>query len=1164
MYRFFEPVIRPLLDAAKPSVVVEIGSDRGPGTELLAPWCQENGAVLHCVDPLPKYDVEEWAERWPGVIKFHLDLSLNALVDIGAADVVCIDGDHNWYTVFHELELLGRSATAAGQPFPLTLLHDVGWPYGRRDLYYDPDTIPEGTRQPYRKGGIVPGVRALSERGFNDHLDNALHEGTPRNGVRTAAEDFVDQYDGELTFHVVPGLHGLGIIVDNAAEGSVKDAVTEVLDRTGLLRVLDAVEADRITRLEAVGKTQRVLERERARTDRARTEAAKHLDQQLRYAEKEKAAIEQVRSLQANQSMLEARQNTLAERARKAELHAEQSRTSLKQRNEEISRLRTEHAALRTEVGTLRNDLNRLRNRRSVRFVLRMAAWTRPLFRLRRGQFGGRPKRHEQTGRQSTSSKEGAPPSTLVAPRRTTTELDAAADGGRFFTLIRQLGDAGVPVAFADAWRASQTAVAETPAVALAEEPLVSIIMPTYNRADLIGDAVTSVLEQTYRNWELVVCDDESTDHTEGVILGFDDPRISYRRLPKGGAAAARNAGLAEAAGTLIAYLDSDNLWHPRFLETMTSTLAANPGRYLAYSKYVDITISGDGVRLTRFDPRWFDYDRLVERNYIDLNSIVHRRRIYEHLGGFDSRLLRQQDWHLILKYSFLRDPIYIDRYLMLYRRNEAWGQITQVNKDDQTAPAITRSSVSEYYLSGLPAADEDLPSMTVLSWDICRNHFSKAYNVAEAMADRTEVQLLGFRFFDEPIFPPYADADPSFATSYLPGGAFPEWAASLAKAVSAVTGEVLYTVKPRLPSLGVALLHNYHFGTPILLESNDLESVVTNPRTGQEARAIRLADVDPSDPELLNPYGALWTSIMEGLAAEIPLRVTHNHVLDAHFGGGAYFVRNPKDDRHYDPANFDREEIRQRLGFTPDERVLLFGGMVRRHKGVFELAELLEPADSPYRLLVVGSRGTPDQSALESGSGDRVRIIDPVDRNEMAAINLAADAVVLWLNPDVAASRYQMPFKLTDALAMKVPVIANDIGDLGDLGRQGYLRLVPFGDIDALRTTLDELSADRVSTDAMVEAGRRLYLREFSYRAVRHNLSMMLTDAAASSGTLPVATEFAEFFAEFRRHLAEQPDSPPEADSQSQTDRATDSDQPAASGAVAESRQSAASRPAP
>lgn len=643
--------------------------------------------------------------------------------------------------------------------------------------------------------------------------------------------------------------------------------------------------------------------------------------------------------------------------------------------------------------------------------------------------------------------------------------------------------------------------------------PLVSIIMPTWNRAELILTAITSVLDQDHQDWELLVCDDGSTDGTAAVVRDVGDRRIRLLMLEHDGAAAARNAGLAEASGDLIAYLDTDNVWHPAFLSTMVAELAGLPGRHAAYARYVDVIEDQDGVRLKTARGLPFDYDRLTTKNFIDLNSVVHRRSLHTMFGGFDEGLVRQQDWDLVLKYSFLREPLYVDRYLVLYRRNAAWGQITDVHRENVDTPRRIAAKVDDYYRHGLPAPDDDLlPSLTIVSWDVCRNHFSKAYNLAECIEDPSRVQLLGFRFFDEPIFPPYADADPAFAMDLLDGGDLPDWWDTLARGVANVRGEVVYAVKPRLPSLGLALLRNHAFGTPVVVETNDLESVVTRPRAGQELATAGLDEVDPADPDLMNPYGDRWTAILEDLVPRLPMRVTHNHVLDDHFGGGAYFVRNLKDDHFFDPDRHDRDAVRREYGFGPQERIVLFGGMVRRHKGVFEILDAVRAAGPDHRLVVVGSRETPDQTRLREVGGAQLTILEPVDRNEMARLNLASDAVVLWLDPDVPASRFQMPYKLTDALAMQVPVVVDDVGDLGRFVRGGYARHAPFRDATALRRVLQELVDDRDATSTMTGRGRRLYLREFSYRGVRRELDVIRAEAMAHVGVMDVAAEFAEF----------------------------------------------------
>ena len=98
--------------------------------------------------------------------------------------------------------------------------------------------------------------------------------------------------------------------------------------------------------------------------------------------------------------------------------------------------------------------------------------------------------------------------------------------------------------------------------------PVVSVIIPTYNRAHLIGRAIRSVLDQTYQDWELIVVDDASTDDIPGIVKGFTDGRVKYIRHDENkGAAAARNTGIQAARGAYIAFLDSDDEWLPEKLE---------------------------------------------------------------------------------------------------------------------------------------------------------------------------------------------------------------------------------------------------------------------------------------------------------------------------------------------------------------------------------------------------------------------------------------------------------------------------------------------------------------------------------------------------------------------------------------------------------------------
>ena len=246
-------MIEPTLQVVRPEVLLEIGSDEGGNTNNLLEYCEENDARLHVIDPLPKYDVSEWRQRYGERLVFHEDLSLNALPKIEGIDVGMIDGDHNWYTVFNELRLIEERCSELSHPFPLLILHDVGWPYGRRDLYYDPDTVPEEYRKPHERKGMRPDSIELVDRGgLNARLPNALREGETRGGVLTAVEDFLKETEQDLELVVIPGVNGLGILAPlhlKEHNAEFADHLEELKLPKAATQLIEVVERDRLETL---------------------------------------------------------------------------------------------------------------------------------------------------------------------------------------------------------------------------------------------------------------------------------------------------------------------------------------------------------------------------------------------------------------------------------------------------------------------------------------------------------------------------------------------------------------------------------------------------------------------------------------------------------------------------------------------------------------------------------------------------------------------------------------------------------------------------------------------------------------------------------------------------------------------------------------------------
>jgi predicted O-methyltransferase YrrM len=208
-----QELIVEVLHTAKAATIVEIGSEHGSFTEILCARARENGGRLISIDPYPQAVALEFAKAHEGdSFQFIRKTSHEALPGL-QADVYIIDGDHNYYTVRRELELI--EAARNGAPW-LAILHDVSWPWGRRDFYYNPAAIPAPSLRPHsHEGRIAPGNRGLVEGGLfgcEGPIEAlALEEGGPGNGVRTAVEDFLSGKAG-LKFAVIPVVYGLGVV----------------------------------------------------------------------------------------------------------------------------------------------------------------------------------------------------------------------------------------------------------------------------------------------------------------------------------------------------------------------------------------------------------------------------------------------------------------------------------------------------------------------------------------------------------------------------------------------------------------------------------------------------------------------------------------------------------------------------------------------------------------------------------------------------------------------------------------------------------------------------------------------------------------------------------------------------------------------------------------
>ena len=210
----------------------------------------------------------------------------------------------------------------------------------------------------------------------------------------------------------------------------------------------------------------------------------------------------------------------------------------------------------------------------------------------------------------------------------------------------------------------------------------VSVVIPTYNRAHTVVDAVRSVLTQRYRDLELIVVDDGSTDDTAARLGALADPRLRVIMGRHAGVSAARNLGVSKASGQLISFLDSDDLWHPGKLAAEVAFLARHPEVHAVFtdlekrhgdhvfpsfmrqtsvfSRRLERAAYPEGLVLEARDMRLC----LLEEVPIKPSALTLRRAAFAAAGGFDETWSSSEDWEFLLRLAREHRFAYLDRPL--------------------------------------------------------------------------------------------------------------------------------------------------------------------------------------------------------------------------------------------------------------------------------------------------------------------------------------------------------------------------------------------------------------------------------------------------------------------------------------------------------------------
>ena len=253
-------------------------------------------------------------------------------------------------------------------------------------------------------------------------------------------------------------------------------------------------------------------------------------------------------------------------------------------------------------------------------------------------------------------------------------------------------------------------------------KPLVSVVIPTWNRAGLIVRAINSVLSQTYSNWELIIVDDGSTDNTDEVVKKFqeNDTRIRFIKHEKnsGGNSVPKNIGIKNAAGEYIAFLDSDDEYLPEKMEKQINLFNKSEIKNLGFVGCNNFRINGETSLETKILDKGNIYEKLLHNYFITTPGIIMiKREVLNKIGKFDENLKFSNDTDFFIRiaksgfnFYFVDEPLFkyhehnssmtntfnedskIQELLKIYERN-----ITDLNSEEFFALAMGSFEKSDY-----------------------------------------------------------------------------------------------------------------------------------------------------------------------------------------------------------------------------------------------------------------------------------------------------------------------------------------------------------------------------------------------------------------------------------------------------------------------------------
>ena len=409
---------------------------------------------------------------------------------------------------------------------------------------------------------------------------------------------------------------------------------------------------------------------------------------------------------------------------------------------------------------------------------------------------------------------------------------------------------------------------------------------------------------------------------------------------------------------------------------------------------------------------------------------------------------------------------------------------------------------------------------ISIIAWDMGHNPLGRAYLLADMLRDQYDVEITGALFprYGTELWEPLRSCN-RITMKYFTGTDFPEHFTRMEEVANQIDGDIIYISKPRLPSVELAILAKLHRNRPVILDVDDYElSFFRNP----EPLTLEQATSKHGSRDYNRAHAETWTRYCASLVPLFDHITVSNEELQKRYGGT--ILPHARCEHDFDPTAYPRDEIRAALGYSPEDRVILFAGTLRMHKGVERIVRAVKKLRHlNCKLMIVGT--PPDRETrqfLRTIDNETVKHIPDVPFHDLPGYLSAGDLVCLLQDTKALTSQFQMPAKFTDALAMGLPVLASNAPPLVNLARDGLVELVGDG---PLERKIEDCFSDYSAYRKRSLENRDYFLRRYSYSSCTPRMTELI-DRLLAQPPSPIPSEFRNLL-DHHRGLFTEPNKP-------------------------------------